>query len=416
MDRRFDPRTIVTPYAFAVHPDLLGRRLASPWQRLGAIVVDLVFIFFLSRIGGAPLAIASAGLLFWLASRKNAREVFGQLFRIAAGCLGLVILGITALVVAATQWEDEIEEFLQETGTPVDVQTTGAVAEPQPQTQEDFDFIELVQGFRGVAALQEAETAEEAQEIMTALVRDALSAGLDRNQARDLLEGVLPDNTTWADEAEGLVGAVLAGLAIDQAEGLASEGEGGAAADPDEVQGEAETGFSEEARDSIAGLLDALQEAAGDRENLEVALAEARQALEAERNQGFLGWLIGLIDDLGIGFGWAALYLTITHAWWNGTSIGKKLFRIRVVMIDKRPLNWWLSFERAGGYAAGFATGLLGFAQVFWDPNRQAIHDKVSETIVIKDGSAPVPGPWIEEGKAQWARGRSETLNIPGSG
>ena len=69
-------------------------------------------------------------------------------------------------------------------------------------------------------------------------------------------------------------------------------------------------------------------------------------------------------------------------------------------MIDKRPLNWWLSFERAGGYAAGFATGLLGFAQIFWDPNRQAIHDKVSETIVIQDGKEPVPGPWIGEGKA----------------
>ena len=35
---------------------------------------------------------------------------------------------------------------------------------------------------------------------------------------------------------------------------------------------------------------------------------------------------MGLIDDLGIGFGWAALYLTVTHAWWKGTSVGKKVF------------------------------------------------------------------------------------------
>ena len=42
MERRFDPRTIVTPYAFAVHPDLLGRRLATPWQRLGAILVEAI--------------------------------------------------------------------------------------------------------------------------------------------------------------------------------------------------------------------------------------------------------------------------------------------------------------------------------------------------------------------------------------
>jgi uncharacterized RDD family membrane protein YckC len=140
--------------------------------------------------------------------------------------------------------------------------------------------------------------------------------------------------------------------------------------------------------------------------DLERNLTRTQEALEAEQNEGLLTWLLGLVDDLGIGFGWAAIYLTITHAWWKGVSIGKKIFGIRVVMIDKRPLNWWLSFERAGGYAAGFATGLLGFAQIFWDPNRQAIHDKVSETIVIQDGRKPVPGPWIEEGTTQWNRGR----------
>ena len=83
--------------------------------------------------------------------------------------------------------------------------------------------------------------------------------------------------------------------------------------------------------------------------------------LEAE-GTGFLDWLQGILDDLGIGFGWAALYLTIIQAWWKGSSVGKKMFRIRIVMIDKRPLNLWLSFERVGGYAAGLATGMLGFA------------------------------------------------------
>ena len=43
----------------------------------------------------------------------------------------------------------------------------------------------------------------------------------------------------------------------------------------------------------------------------------------------------------------------------------------------------WDSFGRYGGYGAGLATGLLGFLQIYWDPNRQAIHDKISSTIVI---------------------------------
>jgi len=56
---------------------------------------------------------------------------------------------------------------------------------------------------------------------------------------------------------------------------------------------------------------------------------------------------------------------------------------IKVVKIDAKSLTLWESFERYGGYSAGLATGLLGFAQIIWDANRQAIHDKISETMVI---------------------------------
>jgi uncharacterized RDD family membrane protein YckC len=47
-------------------------------------------------------------------------------------------------------------------------------------------------------------------------------------------------------------------------------------------------------------------------------------------------------------------------------------------------LGLWFAFERFGGYAAGIATGLFGFAQLYWDPNRQAIHDRVARTVVIR--------------------------------
>jgi hypothetical protein len=160
------------------------------------------------------------------------------------------------------------------------------------------------------------------------------------------------------------------------------------------------------ALDSIAALNQLLLTLDEERQDVEAQLRRTETSLDEATSGGLLNRLWGLLDDLGLGFGWGALYMTIIHAWWKGTSVGKKIFRIRVVMIDKRPLNWWLSFERAGGYAAGVATGLLGFAQVFWDPNRQAIHDKVSETMVIQDGKQPVPGPWMAEGKVHWDRGR----------
>ncbi|WP_286235495.1 RDD family protein [Thalassotalea sediminis] len=94
-------------------------------------------------------------------------------------------------------------------------------------------------------------------------------------------------------------------------------------------------------------------------------------------------WSKGVIKDLGLSFGWAALYFSVLTAIWHGQTPGKRLLNIRVVQLDGTPLSVWDSFGRYGGYGAGLATGLLGFLQIYWDPNRQAIHDKISSTIVI---------------------------------
>ena len=244
---------------------------------------------------------------------------------------------------------------------------------------------------------------------MNELVSGAFDTGLSRSQIRELLAGLLPENAPWFSAADEMVDEAIRALSLGQAGG------------PEDPTVEVGAGGEESiavltpaAADSIDRLNRAIQLAQEDRDDAQAALERTQRALEEEQDQGAFSWLWGLIDDLGIGSLWGALYLTITHAWWRGSSLGKKLFRIRVVMIDNRPLNWWLSFERVGGYAAGFATGLLGFAQIFWDPNRQAIHDKVSETVVIQDGKAPVLGPWIEEGTAQWKRGRHGAQETPG--
>lgn len=111
------------------------------------------------------------------------------------------------------------------------------------------------------------------------------------------------------------------------------------------------------------------------------------------RMAGIRGFLRTLAEDLGLGFGWGALYFSAFLAWGKGQTPGKRFLRIRVVRLDARPITLWGAFERYGGYAAGFATGLLGFAQVFWDANRQAIHDKITGTVVIRDGAQPLAEP-----------------------
>lgn len=105
----------------------------------------------------------------------------------------------------------------------------------------------------------------------------------------------------------------------------------------------------------------------------------------------FLEWGKSLLLDIGFGVGWAVFYFTFTIYWCHGQTLGKKLLGIKVIQLDGKELNLFNAFSRQGGYGAGFATGLLGFLQVYWDPNRQAIQDKVVSTVVIRLGQAKRP-------------------------
>jgi uncharacterized RDD family membrane protein YckC len=115
-------------------------------------------------------------------------------------------------------------------------------------------------------------------------------------------------------------------------------------------------------------------------------------------SHSLLKWGAGIIEDLGLGFGWAAIYFTLFSLLWRGQTPGKKVCHIRVVALNGEPLGLLDCFGRYGGYGAGFATGLLGFLQVYWDPNRQAIQDKISATVVIKGSlNQPVSAQTIVE-------------------
>ena len=107
---------------------------------------------------------------------------------------------------------------------------------------------------------------------------------------------------------------------------------------------------------------------------------ELRQQLE---DPSLLRSLQGLAGDLGLEIGWAGVYLMLFPALWSGRTPGKRLLRLRIVRLDAERLSPWNAFERVGGYAAGFATGTLGFLQILWDPNRQGVHDKIVGTVVV---------------------------------
>ncbi len=127
---------------------------------------------------------------------------------------------------------------------------------------------------------------------------------------------------------------------------------------------------------------------------------------------GVIAWIVDFLDEMGIGLGWTGLYFTGFVAFWRGQTPGKRLLGVRVVRLNGQPMTLWMSFERFGGYAAGLVTGLLGFAQVYWDDNRQMIHDKVVETVVVREraGSPAAPAPRVHAGERGAAPGSAPAV------
>jgi uncharacterized RDD family membrane protein YckC len=130
---------------------------------------------------------------------------------------------------------------------------------------------------------------------------------------------------------------------------------------------------------------------------LEAELAEARKPKKLHLRDRVSEFL----DDIGAGLGWGIVYFSLLPAWWGGQTVGKKLFGLRIVELTGKPMTVMRSLKRYGGYAAGLATGGLGFLQIVWDPNRQGLHDKAAHTAVIDlraAATAPAPEPGPETG------------------
>ena len=58
---------------------------------------------------------------------------------------------------------------------------------------------------------------------------------------------------------------------------------------------------------------------------------------------------------------------------------------IRVVSLTHHRLSLWHSIERALGYGASALELGFGFVQFFIEPNRRTVHDRIAETIVVKE-------------------------------
>ena len=79
----------------------------------------------------------------------------------------------------------------------------------------------------------------------------------------------------------------------------------------------------------------------------------------------------------------ALAYFSLATYWGHGATLGKRLMGIQVVSIVHVHLSLWHCFERTLGYGASALELGFGFVQFFIHPNRQTVHDRIAETIVV---------------------------------
>jgi uncharacterized RDD family membrane protein YckC len=155
-----------------------------------------------------------------------------------------------------------------------------------------------------------------------------------------------------------------------------------AAKDDDDGDDVAAAATAASANAATVALLAAEKQHASDAariRDLESQLAQARMPRPLQWRDEAMRRL----RKLGLRFGWAIAYFSLLPFWWPGQTVGKRLFGLRVVHLAGKRLGVLDCFGRYGGYAAGLATGGIGLLQALWDPNRQAVEDKLAHTVVI---------------------------------
>lgn len=338
-----DPREIITPHAFEVDEDLLGTPLAAPWRRLAALGLDLAVAGFIANVAGGLVGILVAYVFYRVATRSDVQTRWKRWTRGCLVTIGAVVLFAfsIALVRDAQEWG------------PVGPSLTAILPGLSPDTTTAPDSSD-----------------DRDEEIPAAIPQSARLHILRHADDRRAFDAIPDDRPLLADTIQPERGAAL----------LRRYAQALAARDSARLDT-----LTPPVQALVAGpRLEGLYRRTEALEDKNEELAEEAERLRAQvQNPSLRRMARATANDLGITVGWVGLYFTLFLAWWGGRTPGKYLLGIRVVRLNGEPLSLWFAFERFGGYAAGLATGLLGFVQLYWDPNRQGIHDRVARTVVV---------------------------------
>lgn len=338
-----ETQDIITPYAFAIPESLMGMPLAKPWKRALAMAIDLLLVVLLSYLHFIFLALAVAVVFYRLGSgseHSKLKKPTRKIVKIMAAlliffCILLLILVILEKLNIDTPFKKSTNELAVLKMASALIETSNC---PNLACWEPY----INNIAKGVSV---AET--EPGKAKTLLWEIANDARLDTTQ-----KNILQNKLMMAH------GKIIASKPFNNPS-------------------------AKEAKELTPGTTDPNNPAATPTENPKVIYIGGKP--EEPKNNRLIGWIKGFIEELGLGFSWAALYFSALTTWWHGKTVGKKILCIRTIQLNGKPLTLWNAFGRYGGYSAGLATGLLGFLQIYWDPNRQAIQDKIATTVVVDE-------------------------------
>ncbi len=363
-----DPRLTITADSFTVAPDLIGLPLARPGRRAFAMLIDLFLVAILANAGGVFLAFA-AGIALWRASSPAVKG--GTIRRGLRGSLRFLAAAVVVITILNV-WGDFTDRENRPAGANRD--------DDAPTVALDWSDLAALPDFIALTTATDTALLRNSARNLA----DRLASNENNATRRDMVAELL--NEVTDPGAREILRSALGGVPASDVTAPSGDSAVLAYADALGRGDSAEIGrVREAARIALAG--DRIQRLEDQRDELRTRNRELEGEVDRleEGGRGFLGFLRGIADDLGIGFGWGALYFTAFLTVWRGQTPGKRAAGVRVIRLDGRPLSWWIAFERFGGYAASLSTGMLGFAQIFWDRNRQGLHDKAVETVVIRD-------------------------------
>lgn len=82
---------------------------------------------------------------------------------------------------------------------------------------------------------------------------------------------------------------------------------------------------------------------------------------------------------------WTVLYFGLSSYWGNGKTPGKRALGIRIVSLTHDKMSFWNCLERALGYGYSMLELCFGFFQYFIYPNKRTLHDRIADTIVVRE-------------------------------